>query len=387
MTGPRLLGISLSCHEPVNRALFREIGAQGVPVHLVVPRRHFVGGKWRDTPDFPPENYELTLLELSGTNQRTHTLQGLQAVVDAFQPTHIYCDSDPASMMVQQAKKVAPGAKLWSLTAENMPQSLSIDLRKAFETRNPAGIASALVKAWLRRGARRKVDRVFTLSADGTALIEGMGLTATQVPLGFDARLFQPLSDADRAAVRAELGLTRPTIAYFGRQTPEKGIHLLIDALDRIRDKDWQFLIDDFIGASGYTAQLKAQIERLGLSDRVIVFESKHEDMARYMNAADIVVLPSLSTPKWKEQYGRVIQEVMACGRTMVGSRSGAIPEVMGGQGHLFDEGDIAGLAALLGQLLDKGDFADAAARSYALANLSVDRQAAVMVDLLRRES
>lgn len=386
MSGPRLLAISLSCHEPVNRALFREIGALGIPVHLVVPRRHFVGGTWRDTPDFPPENYELTLLDLSGTNQRTHTLKGLQAVVDAFGPTHIYCDSDPASMMVRQAKQVAPHARLWSLTAENMPQSLGIDLKKAAETRNPAGIASALVKAWLRRSARRRVDRVLTLSADGTALIEAMGLTATQVPLGFDPRLFGPLPEA-RDAVRAELGLTRPTIAYFGRQTPEKGIHLLIDALDRIRDRDWQFLIDDFIGTSAYAAQLQAQIERLNLRDRVIFFESKHEDMARYMNAADIVVLPSLSTPKWKEQYGRVIQEVMACGRTMVGSRSGAIPEVMGGHGHLFDEGDVAGLASLLGTLLDRGDFADDAARSHALARLSVDRQAAIMADLLRREA
>lgn len=386
MSGPRLLAISLSCHEPVNRALFREIGALGIPVHLVVPRRHFVGGTWRDTPDFPPENYDLTLLDLSGTNQRTHTLKGLQAVVDAFGPTHIYCDSDPASMMVRQAKQVAPHARLWSLTAENMPQSLGIDLKKAAETRNPAGIASALVKAWLRRSARRRVDRVLTLSADGTALIEAMGLTATQVPLGFDPRLFRPLPEA-REAVRAELGLTRPTIAYFGRQTPEKGIHLLIDALDRIRDRDWQFLIDDFIGTSAYAAQLQAQIERLNLRDRVIFFESKHEDMARYMNAADIVVLPSLSTPKWKEQYGRVIQEVMACGRTMVGSRSGAIPEVMGGHGHLFDEGDVAGLASLLGTLLDRGDFADGAARSHALARLSVDRQAAIMADLLRREA
>ncbi|MGH6649805.1 MAG: glycosyltransferase [Sphingopyxis sp.] len=386
MTGPRLLAISLSCHEPVNRALFREIGALGIPVHLVVPRRHFVGGQWRDTPDFPPENYDLTLLDLTGTNQRTHTLQGVQAVVDAFQPTHIYCDSDPASMMVRQAKQVAPNAKLWSLTAENMPQSLGSDLKKAAETRNPAGIASALVKTWLRRSARRKVDRVLTLSQDGTALIEKMGLTATQVPLGFDPRLFQPLPEAERAVVRAELGLTRPVIAYFGRQTPEKGIHILIDALDRIRDRPWQFLIDDFIGASGYTAQLQAQIERLGLSDRVIFFESKHEDMARYMNAADIVVLPSLSTPKWKEQYGRVIQEVMACGRTMVGSRSGAIPEVMGGQGHLFDEGDVEGLATLLGDLLDKGQYADEAARAYALARLSVNRQAEIMADLLRRD-
>lgn len=383
MTTPRLLAISLSCHEPVNRALFREIGALGIPVHLVVPRRHFVGGRWRDTPDFPPENYDLTLLDLSGTNQRTHQMQGLETVVDAFAPTHIYCDSDPASMMVRQAKQVAPNARLWSLTAENMPQSLVLDLKKAVETRQPAGLASAAVKAWLRRSARRKVDRVLTLSRDGTALIEGMGLTATQVPLGFDPRLFQPLPEPKRAAIRAELGLTQPTIAYFGRQTPEKGIHILIDALNRIRDRPWQFLIDDFIGASGYTAQLQAQIDRIDLRDRVIFFESKHEDMARYMNAADIVVLPSLSTPKWKEQYGRVIQEVMACGRTMIGSRSGAIPEVMGGQGHLFDEGDIDGLADLLAALLDKGEFADPEARTYALANLSVNRQAEIMADLL----
>ena len=213
MSGPRLLAISLSCHEPVNRAPFREIGALGIPVHLVVPRRHFVGGTWRDTPDFPPENYELTLLDLSGTNQRTHTLKGLQAVVDAFGPNASAIVR--LGVVVRQAKQVAPHARLWSLTAENMPQSLGIDLKKAAETRNPAGIASALVKAWLRRSARRRVDRVLTLSADGTALIEAMGLTATQVPLGFDPRLFRPLPEA------REAGATDSGVSYTPRVAPD----------------------------------------------------------------------------------------------------------------------------------------------------------------------
>lgn len=385
MSDPRLLALSPSCHQPVNRAVYRELAALGIDVELVVPTRHFVGGKWRETPPFPAEGYGLTHLDLKGTNLRMQTMVDLQPIADRFRPTHIYVDADPASMLVRQAQSLCPTAKIWSITAENLRQSSSAEMLGATRAGNPVALGKAMVKYWLRQRVQRKVDRVFTLSSDGTVEMQRMGLAATQIPLGYDPNLFYPREAAERSAVRQQLGLHAPTIAYFGRQTPEKGIHILIDALARIRDCDWQFLVDDFLGeGSAYAEQLQAQIAHLGLADRVITFESRHEDMPRFMNAADIVVLPSLSTAKWKEQYGRVLQEVMACGRTMVGSRSGAIPEVMDGHGHLFDEGDVEGLAVLLARLLDAAEFSDPRASHFALVERSVNRQAQILADLLR---
>ena len=56
----------------------------------------------------------------------------------------------------------------------------------------------------------------------------------------------------------------------------------------------------------------------------------------------DVLVLPSHTTPTWKEQFGRVIVEALWCGVPVVGSDSGEIPwliELTGG-GLVFPEGD-----------------------------------------------
>jgi glycosyltransferase involved in cell wall biosynthesis len=67
--------------------------------------------------------------------------------------------------------------------------------------------------------------------------------------------------------------------------------------------------------------------------------------MPRWLNALDVLVLPSLSTPSWTEQFGRVLIEGMCCGVPVIGSQSGEIPRVITEAGMTFPEGDIRALA------------------------------------------
>jgi glycosyltransferase involved in cell wall biosynthesis len=241
---------------------------------------------------------------------------------------------------------------------------------------------------WLmRRLVHPLVDRVFTLSSDGTRVMEKMGCQATQIPLGFDPALFYIQAVEKVAATRAKLGLTQRTVGYFGRLTPEKGLHLLLEALAQLQDLPWSFLVDHFSDyQTDYTRELQAKIETLGLRNRVVYFDAKHDEMPDYMNAADIVVLPSLSMPKWKEQYGRVLPEAMACGKVVVGSDSGAIPELVAGHGHIFPEGNVSALAAVLRDLLTRPDLKSTgeAASAYAHEQLSIKRQAEIWAGLLK---
>jgi glycosyltransferase involved in cell wall biosynthesis len=66
----------------------------------------------------------------------------------------------------------------------------------------------------------------------------------------------------------------------------------------------------------------------------------------------DVLVLPARTRPNWKEQFGRMLIEGMACGVPVVGSRSGAIPEVIGQAGLTFAEGDVEALRACLASLI-----------------------------------
>ncbi len=65
----------------------------------------------------------------------------------------------------------------------------------------------------------------------------------------------------------------------------------------------------------------------------------------------DVLVLPSLTRPNWKEQFGRVLIEAMACGVPVIGSSSGEIPYVIGDAGLIAAEGNVAALRASLQRL------------------------------------
>jgi glycosyltransferase involved in cell wall biosynthesis len=70
----------------------------------------------------------------------------------------------------------------------------------------------------------------------------------------------------------------------------------------------------------------------------------------------DCLVLPSRTTKKWKEQFGRVLIEAMACEVPVIGSDSGEIPNVIGESGLIFKEGDVDDLASKLKLLITNMD-------------------------------
>lgn len=386
-TPPRLLVLSPPCHQPVNRAVYRELALRhSMAVHLVVPRRLNVGGQWRDTSAGETAPYELTLLDMAGTHGRLQRFLGLEKLAAVWKPTHVLVDNDPATLMTRQAALACKDAEVWALTAENLTPRYLRDFTAGLKALKPARMAGPLLTWFMRRLVHPRVNRVFTLSRDGTHVMEAMGCKATQIPLGFDPTLFSIQPEASITATRTQLGLHDPTIAYFGRLTPEKGVHLLLQSLATMRDLPWQFLIDHFGDyATPYTEELKKLITELGLADRVVYFDAKHDEMPQFMNAADIVVLPSLSTPKWKEQYGRVMPEAMACGKVVVGSDSGAIPELIGSHGFVFPEGNASALTSLLRELLARKDLAELGrqAAAYAQETLSIRRQSDILADLL----
>jgi len=67
----------------------------------------------------------------------------------------------------------------------------------------------------------------------------------------------------------------------------------------------------------------------------------------------DVFVLASRKTPLWQEQLGRAALEAMATGIPVIGARSGAIPEVLGDAGLLFDENSYASLVERVTWLKD----------------------------------
>jgi glycosyltransferase involved in cell wall biosynthesis len=106
-------------------------------------------------------------------------------------------------------------------------------------------------------------------------------------------------------------------------------------------------------GPAKKTLQRLAQ--SLGMADRV-KWESgvRHCNVRERLIRLDTLVLPSRTGTIWKEQFGRVLVEAMACGVPVVGSDSGEIPHVIGDAGIVVPEGDPRALADALLRL--RGD-------------------------------
>jgi glycosyltransferase involved in cell wall biosynthesis len=93
----------------------------------------------------------------------------------------------------------------------------------------------------------------------------------------------------------------------------------------------------------------------LALQDRVEFIPPKSRDeLAKLYASFDVLVLPSHTDYFWKEQYGRVLVEAMACRTPVVGSRSGAIPVVIGNQERCFSEGNISAMKSVVTKLIEK---------------------------------
>ena len=96
----------------------------------------------------------------------------------------------------------------------------------------------------------------------------------------------------------------------------EKGFHLLIEALGELKHFKWKLMIDKFsLYENQYMSRVEMLLNKHSLKDRVIFVDPTHDNISEFMNASDLVIIPSLISETFKEQYCRVAAEALACGK------------------------------------------------------------------------
>jgi glycosyltransferase involved in cell wall biosynthesis len=182
--------------------------------------------------------------------------------------------------------------------------------------------------------------------------------------LGVDENLFRPQPQPELAA---QFGIQPDefVVGFVGRFVPEKGLQTLCEALLQIgTTQNWKWLL---LGRGPLKQRLIAQAKAAGQADRLIWVESvPHAEVPRYINLMHTLVLPSettqtfttLTSTGWKEQFGHVLIEAMACQVPVIGSNSGEIPHVIGEAGLIFPEGNAVALKNCLLQLMQQPELA-----------------------------
>lgn len=188
---------------------------------------------------------------------------------------------------------------------------------------------------------------------DGLAVLRRRGFRGPAVVIpqyGVDPAAFRP---RPAAACRRALGwpVAGRMVGYVGRFVPEKGVETLVSAVARLQPG-----IRLVLAGSGPGEGELRKMAGKALPGRVI-FQGPlpRSRMPVLLGALDALVLPSRTTPEWKEQFGRVLAEAMACGRPVLGSSSGEIPAVIGDARAVFRESDAAGLARKLENISGRG--------------------------------
>ncbi|MFN8440838.1 MAG: glycosyltransferase [Caldilineaceae bacterium] len=192
---------------------------------------------------------------------------------------------------------------------------------------------------------------------------------------GVDPEFFTPRSPSNASHI---------TIGYAGGLLAEKGLDTLLQACAGLKG-DWRL---EIVGKGDQLAALETLARDLQISER-LTFRSRiaSQAMPAFYQGLDLFVLPSRTLPNWKEQFGRVLIEAMACEVVVIGSNSGEIPNVIGEAGMVFPEGDVAQLRSQLQHLLDYPDERQRLAklgRQRVLVHYSMAQIAQQTVDIYR---
>ncbi|HEY0861955.1 glycosyltransferase [Pseudoxanthomonas sp. F37] len=202
----------------------------------------------------------------------------------------------------------------------------------------------------LTRPVVRAARRLLVVSEDlGRVAAEQYGADPERIraiPNGCDAALFRP---GDRQAARAALGLAQDAevVLYVGRLVPEKGLRELVHATRRLlatRPRARVVLVGD----GPLYAELAATLAAEPALPLQLAGSQAPAEVARWMVASDLVTLPSYS-----EGHPNVLVEALACGRPVVATPVGGIPEVVdAASGLLVPARDADALADALAEAL-----------------------------------
>ncbi|HEY1391632.1 MAG TPA: glycosyltransferase [Ktedonobacterales bacterium] len=253
----------------------------------------------------------------------------LGTIIRQQRPDVLHIDEEPYNPVGAQAQRLADalGARTVFVSWQNLYRTYPVPY------------------AWIERYNYRRAAAIIAGNTDAADVLRRKGYTGPTSIFsvhGVDPDIYRPLPRASSHDTFV--------IGYLGRLVLYKGVGLLIEALHGMPDHCRLRLV----GSGPDERALRRMASEYGVAARVdFVPAIVTADVPRLLADMDVLAAPSLTQSNWKEQFGRVLIESMACGVPVVGSDSGEIPHVIGAAGMIVPEGDGEALRAGLMRLMN----------------------------------
>jgi glycosyltransferase involved in cell wall biosynthesis len=340
----RVLMISKACIRSSYQKKLEELAKfADIDLTVIVPPFWREKGRRIDLEKTHTSGYTLIVenMALNG-HFHLHFYPNLGTHVRRLRPDIVHIDEEPYNVATFHAMRLA----------------LRADAKPLFFTWQNLQRRYPFPFSWMERHNYRHSVHAIAGNQDGVDVLRSKGYQGpvTVIPqFGVDTETYRPASsEPKQKSLQFRIG-------YVGRLVEDKGIDLLLRAAADL-DGEWRLSI---LGDGPFKARLMELTGGLGLEDRV-TYQAPlpSAQMPAHYEGLDALVLPSRTRPNWKEQFGRVLIEAMACGVPVVGADSGEIPHVIGEAGLVFPENDTQALTVQLSSLMGNPRLRRALAKS-----------------------
>ncbi len=330
--------------DPINHEKWDLLASRkGMTIKAVAPTEWVENSRVLGFSSSPNTKFPIVPLRVRwpGYENRAFYVGGLGGEMRSFRPDVILCFEEPFSLFALQAtilrRFYAHQSKLIFYSWDNIAKGRNYAYRPA------------CLYTLIERFVMRQSSLLLTANEEGKVYYEHAYSTVVK-KLYFGVKLDgEDAHDDSIMAVLERFPSGSFLLGYVGRLLEMKGVETLIQAVALL---NWKVRLV-IVGSGPDEPRLRVLVADHGLSSRVTFISAVSSSHARLvMRHLDVLVLPSRTTKKWKEQYGRVLIESMALGVPVIGSDSGAIPEVVGDCGLIFHEGDAESLAGAIKMLM-----------------------------------
>lgn len=311
-----------------------EIAKLGVDMYLAVPQ-HWGPQKLEISKG---NGYTIFPLRLFFTGRNHfHFYSDIGNIVEKIRPDIIHIDEEHYSLVTFQSMRLAKrsSARTLFFTWQNIYKRYPFPF------------------SFVEKYNLRNADYAIAGNEEARDVLRKKGFDkdiAVIPQFGVDPVMFKRINND----LRSRLGLVEDKfiVGFMGRLVEEKGVLDLVRAVARLKMREDLLIL--LVGSGPLGNRITGLAAREKLEHNIKLLDNVPSmDVPAYMNCFDCLVLPSLTKRNWKEQFGRVIIEAMACEIPVIGSSSGEIPNVIADAGIIFREGDINDLAAKIEFLFD----------------------------------